>query len=69
MQNEEPDINPEAVYNVKETAAILGIHRDTLDDRRKKGRINPVNPNVSKGFKYKGDAIRRFWRLENYLPV
>lgn len=69
MYNDEPKVNPDGIYNVKETAALLGIHRDTLNDRRKKGRIIPVNPNATKGFKYKGEAISRFWRLENFQPV
>ncbi|MCF0219825.1 MAG: DNA-binding protein [Muribaculaceae bacterium] len=68
MCNEEPKINDNAVYNIKETCAILCINRDTLRDRTRKGLILPLNPLSARGFKYSGKAIRRLWCLENYMP-
>lgn len=69
MCNKEPKVSPEGVYNVKETAGMLEIHRDTLARRRKEGRIRPLNPGAGRGFRYKGEEILRFWRTENFLAV
>ena len=65
MVNEEPDISLRAVFNVKETCAILDICKDTLRDRRRKQMIVPVDPEAKRGFKFSGRAIRNFWKIES----
>ena len=67
MCNEEPRIDDMAVYSVMETCAILKISKGTLRDRRLKGFITPMNMFEPKKFKYSGEAIKRLWRIENYL--
>lgn len=68
MVNSIPNIDPKAVFNVKETCKILGICKDTLRDRRSKGLIIPVNPYSKNRLKYSGAAIRDLWKLENLVP-
>ena len=69
MYNVEPKVCPSAIFGVKETCAILGISRNTLLNKRKKGLIEPVNPQALKLYRYTGEAIMRLWRLENNLPI
>ena len=69
MCNEEPKVNPDATFGVKETCALLGMSKNTLADRRRKGKITPVNPQVRRWYRYSGEAIRRLWRTENNLPT
>lgn len=68
MCNEEPKINPDAVYCVKETCALLDISGKTLTKRRKEGLIAPVNPD-ERNYRYTGAAIRRLWRVINRQPL
>ena len=67
MVNKMPDVDPEQVFTVKETCAILGVCKDTIADRRKRGLIKPVNPKAERRFKYKGSAIIRLWKIENNI--
>lgn len=69
MCNEQPEVNPEGVYNVKETCYHLAISKDTLNNRRKRGLIKPLNPCATSGFRYLGAEIIRFWRKENFLDT
>lgn len=69
MCNEQPDVKHDAVYNVKETCYHLDISKDTLNNRRKRGLITPLNPHAASGFRYLGAEIVRFWRSENYLDT
>ena len=68
MVNKIPNIDPKAVFNVKQTCKILGICKDTLRDRRSKGLIIPINHNSNNRLKYSGAAIRQLWKLENLMP-
>lgn len=69
MCNEQPDVKREGVYNVKETCYYLAISKDTLNNRRRRGLITPLNPCARSGFRYLGAEIIRFWRSENFLDT
>ena len=69
MVNEIPDVKPHSTYNVKETCAILNICKDTLTEKRKQGKIKPINPNNPKRYRYSGASIRKLWLIENPVTL
>lgn len=63
MVNEKPDVKKNARYNVKETAKLLGIHRNTLQNHTDKGHITAhIHKATGRKF-YTGEEIVRFWYL------
>ena len=57
-----PDARPDRRYSIKETAAILGIHRNTLRKYTEAGEIVPLFHTAGTRQFYLGSAINEFWR-------
>jgi DNA-binding transcriptional MerR regulator len=61
MVTHEPTVCPTSHYSIGQTAALLGIHRNTLRRYTEQGRIRPnVHAGTNKTY-YKGLEILRFW--------
>lgn len=62
MTTNEPNIPETGKYNVTETCALLGIHRNTLERYRKALKIR-CGIRMTTGRKYyTGREIKRLWR-------
>ena len=69
VTSEEPKVNPDARYNIKETSALLGIDRSTLRSYVKAGYIHPFMPKNRPRIlqtraprtRFLGSEISRFW--------
>lgn len=62
MTTTEPNIPETGKYNVTETCALLGIHRNTLERYRKALKIR-CGIRMTTGRKYyTGREIKRLWR-------
>lgn len=62
MTTTEPNIPETGKYNVTETCALLGIHRNTLERYRKSLKIR-CGIRMTTGRKYyTGREIKRLWR-------
>lgn len=59
ITSEQPEVRPAARYTIKETCALLGIHRNTLRSYVNSGYIKSVQ-NIH-GQRFKGTEILRFW--------
>ena len=56
-----PAVNKNSFYSPKETAALLGIHRNTLNMYRQQLAIKPQRNRLTGRFLYSGKEIERFW--------
>ncbi len=64
MVNQEPIVRADGRYSVEETAALLGIHRNTLLRYTNKGRILfGIRRSTTRKF-YTGREIVRFWKAQ-----
>ena len=62
MTTNEPQVSETGKYNVTETCALLGIHRNTLERYRKALKIR-CGIRMTTGRKYyTGREIKRLWR-------
>ena len=62
MCNECPDIRDDARYSAVETAKLLGIHRNTLRNHTREGKIK-FGIRRSNGWPYyTGREIKSYWR-------
>ena len=57
-----PDACPDRRYSIKETAGLLGIHRNTLRRYTDAGEIVPVFHVAGARPFYLGSAINSFWK-------
>jgi len=62
MTTEEPKVTEKGRYNVTETCAILGVHRNTLRRYTESGLIKAGFRRVSARKFYTGEDILKFWR-------
>ena len=61
---QEPKVQPNGRYSVKETAKLLGVHRNTLLKYTNKGTIRcGIRRSTTRKF-YTGMEIIRFWRAQ-----
>lgn len=61
---QEPNVRPDGRYNVKQTAALLGFHRNTLLKYTNEGKIRcGIRRSTSRKF-YTGMEIIRFWKAQ-----
>ena len=56
-----PDVVLDARYSLKETAAILGVHPNTIRNYTKKNEIRAIYGKYSKWPRYTGAEILKFW--------
>lgn len=56
-----PDVINDRRYTVKETSALLGIHRNTLTKYTTQGLIFPIMHKADNRLYYLGKEIIRFW--------
>lgn len=56
-----PVVNKNSFYSSKETALLLGIHRNTLNNYRQQLAIKPQLNKFTGRFLYSGKEIERFW--------
>ena len=56
-----PAVNKNSFYSTKETAMLLGIHRNTLNMYRQQLAIKPQRNRLTGRFLYSGKEIERFW--------
>lgn len=60
----EPNVSPRGHYNMKQTADILGIHRNSLRSYNKNGLIKSGNRKIGRKDKFfLGSEIIRFWKM------
>lgn len=64
MVNEQPKVTPQARYNVSQTAALLGMHRNTITRKTEAGQLRCGYRKDTMARFYKGAEIIRFWRQE-----
>lgn len=62
MTAEEPKVTETGRYNVTETCAILGVHRNTLRRYTELGQIKVGFRRTSARKFYTGKDILKFWR-------
>lgn len=63
MKELKPTCDPDGVYSVKRTCIELGISHKTLRKYKKRGYIQPVNPNNVCRPKYSGQSIIDCWLI------
>ena len=64
MVTEQPKVQPNSRYTVTETCKLLGIHRNSLLNYTKAGRIKSgVRKSTAKKF-YLGSEILNFWNRQ-----
>ena len=64
MVTQEPNVRPDGRYSVKQTAALLGFHRNTLLKYTNKGTIRcGIRRSTTRKF-YTGAEIIRFWKAQ-----
>ena len=64
LVTQEPKVKPQGRYSVKQTAELLGVHRNTLLKYTNKGTIRcGVRRSTTRKF-YTGAEIIRFWRAQ-----
>ena len=56
-----PDADPKRRYTVKETSALLGMHRNTLRKYTEAGCLTPVLHVAGRRVYYLGADINAFW--------
>lgn len=57
-----PDVVPNARYSVKETAALLGVHPNTVNNYAKHRGLRPSYSKANGWPKFTGAEILRFWQ-------
>lgn len=55
-----PDVSPNGRYSTTQAAAKLGIHRNTLTNAFKAGKIRAIDPTAQK-LHYYGRELSRYW--------
>lgn len=61
MTSQRPDVDATGRYSIKETSALLGIHRNTLRRYTAKGLIKSGFRKCTKSRFYTGLEILRVW--------
>lgn len=56
-----PEVKLNARYSVKEAAAILGVHPNTLHNHTVRGNIRAIYSKATCRPRYTGAEILRFW--------
>lgn len=64
MTATEPQVSESGRYNVTQTCAILGIHRNTLERWRKASLIKSSLSRINGRRIYTGAEIKRIWRAQ-----
>lgn len=56
-----PDVKPDARYSVKDTAALLGVHPNTIRNYTVAGHLRALYSKATMRPRYEGREIIRFW--------
>lgn len=62
MVGEQPVVNPDSRYTIRETMSLLGMSRNTIKKYTNNGQLEHIVHKATGKRLYTGNAIVHFWR-------